>query len=121
MIGLFFKVFFIIIMSFVIVGIVMFIMAFFSIGSPFGELSLDNLPFDMTEDTFMHFENPFSMIVAIVAITSIVGLLRELVKRRHDFSASNKELVEIKQRLTGIEAELADIKEQIADFIIKTN
>jgi hypothetical protein len=73
------------------------------------------------EGTSMNFASPFSMVVAIVAIVSVMGFLRELVKRRHDFSVSNKELVEIKQRLTGIEAELADIKEQIADFIIRTN
>ena len=111
MLGLFFRVFLMVIMSLVIVGIVMFIMTFFSIGLPFG----------MVEGTFMNFANPFSMVVAIVAIVSVMGLLRELVKRRRDSSVSNKELVEIKQRLTGIEAELSDIKEQIADFIIKTN
>ncbi|HGE70948.1 TPA: hypothetical protein ENX78_08945 [Candidatus Poribacteria bacterium] len=69
----------------------------------------------------MHFAEPFSMIVAIVAIVMITGLFRDMIKRRHDLSASNKDLTEIKQRLTSIEAELADIKEQIADFIIKTN
>lgn len=111
MIGLFFKVLFTIIISFMILGIVMFVLAFFSI----------KLPFGMVEENFMHFANPFSMIVAIVAIVMITGLFRDMIKRRHDFSASHKELIEIKQRLTSIEAELADIKEQIADFIIKTN
>jgi hypothetical protein len=121
MIGLFFRVLFTVIMALMIAGIVMFVLAFVSVGLHFGELSFDNLQFGMLEDTSMHIADPFSMVVAIVAIVSVVGLLRELVKRRHDSSVSNKELVEIKQRLTGIEAELADIKEQIADFIIKTN
>ena len=111
MIGLFFRVFLMAIMSLVIVGIVMFIMTFFSVGLPFG----------MVEGTFMNFASPYSMVVAIVAIGCVAGVLEKLIRRRHDFSVSNKELVEIKQRLTGIEAELSDIKEQIADFIIKTN
>lgn len=109
MIGLFFKVLFTLIIGFVILGIVMHILALFSI----------ELPFSMVEGIPMG--NPFSMVVAIVAIVMITGLFRDMIKRRHEFSASHKELVEIKQRLTSIEAELADIKEQIADFIIKTN
>lgn len=68
------------------------------------------------------FMEPFSMVVAIVAIVMVTGVFREFVKRRHDFnSASQKEMVEIKQHLARIEADIADIKEQIADFIIKTN
>ncbi len=69
--------------------------------------------------TFM--EGPFSMIVAIVAIVMATGVLREFIKRRNVFSASQKEMLEIKQHLARIEADIADIKEQIADFIIKTN
>jgi len=110
-----------VIMALMIAGIVMFVMAFLSTGLKFGELSFDDLPFDMKEDTFMHFADPFSMVVGIVAIVMITGVFREMIKRRRDFSVSNKELVEIKQRLTAIEADLEDIKEQIADFIIKTN
>jgi len=65
---------------------------------------------------------PFSMVVAIVAIVMATGVLREFVKNRTNFNtASQKEMVEIKQHLARIEADIADIKEQIADFIIKTN
>jgi uncharacterized membrane protein len=68
------------------------------------------------------FMEPFSMVVAIVAIVMVTGVFREFVKRRNDFnSVSQKEMVEIKQHLARIEADIADIKEQIADFIIKTN
>jgi peptidoglycan hydrolase CwlO-like protein len=68
------------------------------------------------------FMEPFSMVVAIVAIVMVTGVFREIVKQRHDFkSVSQKEMIEIKQHLAGIEADIADIKEQIADFIIKTN
>jgi len=66
-------------------------------------------------------DSPFSMVVAIVAIVMITGLFREAIKRRHDTAASQKDLVEIKQHMAQIEADIADIKEQIADFIIKTN
>ncbi len=111
MIGLLFKVLFTIIIGFIILGIVMHILTFFNIELPFGNV----------EGMSMSFANPFSMVVAIVAIVMITGLFRDMIKRRHEFSASHKELIEIKQRLTSIEAELADIKEQIADFIIKTN
>ncbi len=66
--------------------------------------------------------DPFSMVVAIVAISVLGGILREILKTRKDFNTSSqKELVEIKQHIAKIEADIADIKEQIADFIIKTN
>jgi hypothetical protein len=64
--------------------------------------------------------NPFSMIVAIVAISVLGGILREFVKSRKDFNSSAKnDLTEIKERIAQIEADIDDIKEQIADFIIK--
>ena len=65
-------------------------------------------------------DSPFSMVVVIVAIVMITGLFREAIKRRTESSASQKELEEIKQCIARIEADIADIKEQIADFIIKT-
>jgi len=89
------------------VGIVVLISNF---GTPF---------MGITEGMFM---GPFQMVVAIVAIVTLAGVLREFIKRRHDLnSVSQREMVEIKQHLARIEADIADIKEQIADFIIKTN
>ena len=64
--------------------------------------------------------NGISMVVAIVAIVVFGGILREFVKSRKDLSnAAQKDLAEIKQRIAHIEADIDDIKEQIADFIIK--
>ena len=64
--------------------------------------------------------NPFSMVVTIVAISVFGGILREFVKSRKDLSnATQKDLAEIKQRIEQIEIDIGDIKEQIADFIIK--
>jgi cell division protein FtsB len=64
--------------------------------------------------------NPFSMVVAIVAIAVFGGVLREFAKGRRDASSTaQKDLAEIKERIAQIEADIADIKEQIADFIIK--
>ena len=74
---------------------------------------------------FMGMEGMFmdgtSMVVAIVAVVMFTGVLREFIKRRNVFSASQKEMEEIKRHLATIEADIADIKEQIADYIIKTN
>jgi divalent metal cation (Fe/Co/Zn/Cd) transporter len=66
-------------------------------------------------------DSPFSMIVAIVAIVMITELFKEAIKKRTASSVSRKDLEEIKQYIARIEADIADIKEQIADFIIKTN
>ena len=64
--------------------------------------------------------SPFSMIVAIVAISVFGGVLRESVKHKKGInSAAQQDLTEIKQRIAQIEADIGDIKEQIADFIIK--
>ena len=64
--------------------------------------------------------NPFSMIVAIVAISVFGGVLREFAKHRKDMGSSAQEdLAEIKQKIAQMETDIADIKEQIADFIIK--
>ena len=64
--------------------------------------------------------NPFSMIVAIVAISVFGGVLREFVKHKKGINnAAQQDLTEIKQRIAQIEADIGDIKEQIADFIIK--
>ena len=77
-----------------------------------------------------HFGTPFmgmmegmfmDGVVAIVAVVMLAGVLREFIKRRNVFSASQKEMEEIKRHLAIIEADIADIKEQIADYIIKTN
>jgi hypothetical protein len=58
--------------------------------------------------------------LGIVAVSVIGGVMREFVKSKKDFSSTTqKELVEIKERLAQIEIDIADIKEQIADFIIK--
>jgi len=59
-------------------------------------------------------------VVAIVAVVMFAGVLREFIKRRNVFSASQKEMEEIKRHLATIEADISDIKEQIADYIIKT-
>ncbi len=64
--------------------------------------------------------SPFSMVVAIVAISVFGGILREFVKSRKNLnSAAQRDLVEIKERIAQIEIDIGDIKEQIADFIIK--
>ena len=64
--------------------------------------------------------DPFWMaVVTIVAISVFGGILREFVKSRKELSVRQEDLAEIKQRIMGIEADIADIKEQIADFIIK--
>ena len=56
----------------------------------------------------------------IVAISAFGGILREFVKSKKDLSNSVKrDLDEMRQRIANIEADIADIKEQIADFIIK--
>jgi len=60
------------------------------------------------------------MVVVIVAISVFGGILREFVKSKKDLSNSVKrDLDEMRQRIANIEADIADIKEQIADFIIK--
>ena len=59
------------------------------------------------------------MIVVLVAIIVFGGVLREFAKNTKNLSrTSQKDLDEIKQRITQIEVDIADIKEQIADFII---
>ena len=64
--------------------------------------------------------NVFSMVVVIVAISVFGGVLREFVKSKKNADKSVQgDLAEIKQRLAQIEADLEDIKEQIADFIIR--
>ena len=64
--------------------------------------------------------NAMSMVVAIVAIAVFGGVLREFVKTKKDVSSDVRgELETMKQHIAQIEADIADIKEQIADFIIK--
>lgn len=59
------------------------------------------------------------IIVMIIGIIVLGGVMREAVKsRKNDSRASRKELDEIKQSIVRIEADIADIKESIADFII---
>jgi membrane protein implicated in regulation of membrane protease activity len=68
----------------------------------------------------MHITNPFSMVVAIVAIAIFSGVIREALKNRRERSKMDQtEMTEIKQRMTRMEADIADIKEQIADILIK--
>ena len=64
-----------------------------------------------------HMMNPFSMVVAIVAIGVFGGVLREFAKDGGK-KTSKAETVELNDRIARIEADIADIKEQIADFII---
>jgi len=68
---------------------------------------------------FLNITNPFSMVVAIVTIVMFASVLRELFRNRSFNTGSRRELEEIRQRITQIEADIGDIKEQIADFIIK--
>jgi len=94
----------------VLIIIVVIVVLISHFGTPF---------FGGAEGMFM--QEPFSMVVAIVAVVMFTGVLREFIKRRNVFSASQKEMEEIKRHLATIEADIADIKEQIADYIIKTN
>jgi hypothetical protein len=64
-----------------------------------------------------HTMNPFSMVVAIVAIGVFGGVLREFAKDGGK-KTSKAETIELNDRIARIEADIADIKEQIADFII---
>jgi len=66
---------------------------------------------------FARMMNPFSMVVAIVAIGVFGGVLREYVKGG-DKKPGKGETTELSERIARIEADIADIKEQIADFII---
>jgi cation transport ATPase len=69
---------------------------------------------------FGHMDPFWMAIVTIVAISVFGGILREFVKSRKNLSSiAQKELTEIKQHIAQIEVDIADIKEQIADFIIK--
>ena len=64
--------------------------------------------------------NPFSMVVAIVAIGVFGGVMRDSVKHGKNIKgAAERDLAEMNQRISQIEADIGDIKEQIADFIIK--
>ena len=67
---------------------------------------------------FPHAMNPFSMVVAIVAITVFGGVLKEYGKDGGKKAGKN-DMTELNQRISQIEIDIADIKEQIADFIIK--
>ena len=59
------------------------------------------------------------MIVVLVAIVVLGGVLREFAKNTKNLnSASRRDMEEIKQRISQIEVDIADIKEHIADFII---
>ncbi len=63
--------------------------------------------------------NPFSMVVAIVAISVFGGVLREGMKHEKKIKGTvENDLAEMNQRIARIEADIGDIKEQIADFII---
>ena len=62
--------------------------------------------------------NPFSMVVAIVAIGVFGGVMKEYAKDGGKKGSKN-DMTELNQRISQIETDIADIKEQIADFIIK--
>ncbi len=63
--------------------------------------------------------NPFSMVVAIVAISVFGSVLREGVKHEKKVKGTvENDLAEMNQRIAQIEIDIGDIKEQIADFII---
>lgn len=61
--------------------------------------------------------NPFSMVVAIVAIGVFGGVLREFAKDGGKKNSKN-DMAELNEHIAQIEADIGDIKEQIADFII---
>jgi hypothetical protein len=69
--------------------------------------------------SFARSMNPFSMIVAIVAISVFGGVLREFAKDGGGKKAGKNDMAELNQRIAQIETDIADIKDQIADFIIK--
>lgn len=79
---------------------------------------VDKMPFHTMEGIHM---NPFSFVITIIALVMITGLLKEAIKQRQNSASYKKDLDEIKTHISQIEADIADIKEQIADFIIKTN
>lgn len=59
------------------------------------------------------------VIVMILAIVVFGGVMKEYVRSKKDLNrTSRNDLNEIKQRISQIEADIADIKEQIADLII---
>lgn len=93
--------------------IILVVVVFFFISFLSGEA-----PSHLTEGFHM---NPFSFVIAIVALVMITGLLKEAIKQRQNSASSKKDLEEIKLHISQIEADIADIKEQIADFIIRTN
>jgi len=62
--------------------------------------------------------NPFSMVVAIVAIGVFGGVMKEYAKDGGKKGSKN-DMAELNQRISQIETDIADIKDQIADFIIK--
>jgi uncharacterized integral membrane protein len=80
--------------------------------------SFGNIPFHSMEEFHM---NPFSFVITIIALVMITGLLKEAIKQRQNTASYKKDLDEIKLHISQIEADIADIKEQIADFIIRTN
>ena len=77
------------------------------------------VPLGFVGSMFGSLHGGIPIIVMIVAIIVFGGVLRELVKSGKNLNRnSRRDLDEIKQRISQIEADIADIKEQIADFII---
>jgi len=65
------------------------------------------------------FSGSLPVVVMIIGIIVFGGVLREFVKSRKNLNhTSRRDMDEIKQHITQIETDIADIKEQIADFII---
>ncbi len=59
------------------------------------------------------------VVVMILAIIVFGGVMKEFVRSRKNINrTAGRDLDEIKQRISQIEVDIADIKEQIADFII---
>ncbi len=59
------------------------------------------------------------VVVMILAIIVFGGVMKEFVRSRKNINrTAGRDLDEIKQRISQIEIDIADIKEQIADFII---
>lgn len=59
------------------------------------------------------------VIVIIVAIGALAVVMKEFVRKTKDVNrTSRRDLEEIKQRISKMEADIGDIKEQIADLII---
>lgn len=75
--------------------------------------------FGLVNEVFSSAFSGVPVVVMIIGIVVLGGVMREAVKsKKNDSRASQKELGEIRQSIAKIEADIAEIKEHIADFII---